>query len=114
MRDDDLVSAKQVSQFYDFAKKVDEVAYTIKALQREGDVDALKDYVEDHIGYIRNKRVASAVRKEFQQIRLKRMSIARSSELSTSEKDRQLRLLIKRRNDIATKVVDALREQGLD
>lgn len=111
IRDDGMMSAQAVTDFYDYARKVDEAVYSMNALKKEGDVTKLRDYVAENLDLIKDRTVVSKLKKEFSTIRTKRMAIIRSRDLSTTEKDEQLRALVKRRNGLAKTAVEYFKQE---
>ena len=109
MRDDSLTSSQAVSDFYDYARKVDEAVYTMRALKKDGDVSKLRDYVGENLDLIKDRKLVSKLKEQFSVIRTKRMLIMNSRTMSVEEKGEQLRALISRRNKLAARAVEYIK-----
>lgn len=107
-RDDEMVSSKQVSEFYEFAREVDKAVYTISALKAEGDVSKLRDYIEDNADLLANKQVVGKMKSAFRNIRTQMKLVKASKTMSADQKDEAIRKLIAVRNGYAEQFVNGI------
>lgn len=107
-RDDEMVSSKQVSEFYEFAREVDKAVYTISALKAQGDVSKLRDYIEDNADLLANKQVVSKMKSAFRNIRTQMKLVKASKTMSADQKDEAIRKLIAVRNGYAEQFVNGI------
>lgn len=107
-RDDEMVSSKQVSEFYEFAREVDKAVYTISALKAQGDVSKLRDYIEDNADLLANKQVVGKMKSAFRNIRTQMKLVKASKTMSADQKDAAIRKLIAVRNGYAEQFVNGI------
>lgn len=110
IKDDSIATTRKVEQFYDLAAEVETYTYTLSALKKAGDKEAVRDYMEEHLRERQLKGPLSKARSALSQIRAQRMVLMNNTSLSSEEKYKRLQVLVEKRNKIAGNVITKEKE----
>lgn len=105
MKDDSTANSRYVSQFYELAAEIDRFSYTINAMQRNGDTEGAKDYLEENINLAKAKPAVARIKRTMTQLRHLRTATNNSDKLTAEQKYEKNKAYTKKRNELARELI---------